>query len=85
MGQCAKNGYTKAGRLTLVVQHKAVCEHALVGRVAVGGDAGQQGALEPAAVLVRALQLWSQGGTGGCIAVCYCHNDVVAMHGRLPA
>ena len=45
--------------LTLVVQHEAVGQHLLVGRVAVGCHRGEQRRLEPAAVLVRAL--WEGG------------------------
>ncbi len=65
-----------APALTLVVQHKAVGQDLLVGRVAVGCHRGEQRRLEPAAVLVRALhdtgrveaaptsQGWTTGHTG---------------------
>ena len=40
-----------------LVEHKAVRQHALVRRAAGGGDGRQQRRLEPAAVLVAALQV----------------------------
>ena len=41
----------------LLVQHKAVGQHALVGRAAARADAFQQRGLEPAAMLVGAFQI----------------------------
>ena len=41
----------------LLIEHKAVGEHVLVGRMAGHGDGGEQAALEPAAVLVGALEV----------------------------
>src|SRR3989442_1546336 len=43
--------------VAFAVEHEAVREHGLVRRAPVGGDAGQQGAVEPAAVLVGAFQV----------------------------
>src|SRR5438128_5951964 len=50
-----------AGRLrhliAFAIEHEAVREHGLVRRAPVSGDAGQQRAVEPAAVLVGAFQV----------------------------
>src|SRR5438445_10286801 len=50
-----------AGRLrhlvAFAIEYEAVREHGLVRRAPVGGDAGQQRAVEPAAVLVGAFQV----------------------------
>src|SRR3989475_4369148 len=50
-----------AGRLrhlvAFAIEYEAVREHGLVRRAPVGGDAGQQRAMEPAAVLVGAFQV----------------------------
>lgn len=61
-GQGAERGGGVRAGLTLVVQYKAVREDLLVGGVPVGCHAGQQGRLEPAAVLVRALQAGAGAG-----------------------
>ena len=50
-----------AGRLrhllALPIEHKAMGQNRLVGRAMIGDDAGQQGAVEPASMLIRPFEV----------------------------
>src|SRR6476646_11172004 len=43
--------------LALPIEHKAVGQDSLVGSAMIGDDAGQQGAVEPASMLIRPFEV----------------------------
>jgi hypothetical protein len=54
-----------AGRLrhfsALAVEDKTVREHGVIRRAVVGRDTGQQGAMKPAAMLIRSFEVQGRG------------------------